>query len=339
MGLGRTGQAFRVRSRGYRISSSQEFGMPEDTFIAIVGPTASGKGTLARAIAGRLGAEILSVDSMKVYRGLDIGTAKPRPEQRGGIRHHLIDLVDPSESYHVAAFVEAAVAAEREVRGRGALPLYVGGSALYLKALRDGLFPDPGEDREYRGALRERAEREGAGPLHAELARIDPESADRIHPNDLKRVVRALEVYRVTGETISARQARFRGRTARPCRWIGVRWARDALDRRIDLRVNRMIEAGLVDEVDALRAADAFGPPASVATSLGAIGYREILAHLDGAITLEEARAEIQLKTRQFARRQLTWFRSFTDIHWIDREEGDDHAALEERVLEIIRAA
>lgn len=307
--------------------------MQTETLIAIVGATASGKGTLARAIAARLGAEILSVDSMKVYRRLDIGTAKPGPEARRGVPHHLIDLVDPTEAFSAAAYLAAAAGAESEVRARGRLPLYVGGTALYLKALRHGMFPDPGGDPAYRASLEARAEREGTGPLHRELKAVDPEAAERIHPNDLKRIARALVVYRVTGEPISRLQTQFKSSAVRPCRWIGMRWERDALGRRIDLRVERMIEAGLVEEVLALEATGALG-----ATSRAAIGYREVLAHLEGRLTLEAARAEMQVKTRRFARRQMTWFRSFPDITWIDRVDGDDHAGIEERAIALISA-
>lgn len=304
----------------------------EKSLIALVGPTASGKGTLARAIAPRLDAEILSVDSMKVYRGLDIGTAKPGVEARQAVAHHLIDLVDSRRTFSVAAYLAAAADAERDVCARDRMPLYVGGTALYLKALRHGMFTDPGRDPEYRAALRARAAQEGTAGLHAELSQVDPEAAGRIHANDLVRIVRALEVYRVAGEPISVLQTQFKGGTGRPVRWIGLGWERDALNRRIDLRVDRMFDAGLIEEVRALREAGALG-----ATSRAAIGYREVLAHLEGKFTAKAARAEIQLKTRQFARRQLSWFRSFTDIIWIDCTEAADHAATQARAMQLIR--
>jgi len=294
---------------------------------AIVGPTASGKGSLARALAGRLGAELLSVDSMKVYRRMDVGTAKPTREARLAVAHHLIDLVDPHEEFSAARYLEHADRAEAEVRSRGREPLFVGGTALYLKALRQGMFSDPGRDPDLRRALGSVAEREGAEALHRRLRSVDPVAADRIHPHDRKRII---QVYHATGLPISALQTQFTSKGRRAC-WLAIRWSRSTLNRRIDERVGRMMKAGFLEEVERLDQDDAFGK-----TSREAIGYRELLAHLAGRCSLGESVERIKVRTRQFARRQATWFRSFPDIHWIEGPEDENVASLApvaERIL------
>jgi tRNA dimethylallyltransferase len=295
---------------------------------AIVGATASGKGSLARRIAGPLDAELLSVDSMKVYRRMDVGTAKPTPEQRAAVPHHLLDLAEPHEPFSVAAFLESARRAEADVRARGRLPLFVGGTALYLKALRQGIFPEPARDAACRRELEAWADREGEGALHRALAEVDPAAARRIHPHDRKRLVRALEVFRTGGQPISDRQTQFAS-SGRPVCWVGIRWPRDQLVRRIELRVDRMMDAGLLDEVRSLVEHRAFGP-----TSREGIGYRELLRHLRGETSLEEAVRQIKVRTRQFARRQDTWFRSFPDIHWLEMDDGRDPGELAREALE-----
>ena len=291
---------------------------PEESFFAVVGLTASGKGRLARMLAKTIDAEILSVDSMKVYRRLDIGTAKPTPEERAVVPHHLLDLVDPDQTYSVARFREDAIQVEAAVQKRGRVPLYVGGTALYLKVLRHGLFPEPGRDPTFRATLQERAEREGSSVVHAWLRRVDPVSAARIHPHDRKRIIRALEVYHVTGRPISDWQQEFE-QQGRPVCWVGVRWSRVDLHERIHRRVERMMAAGFRAEVEALEADGSFGP-----TSQEAIGYRELLAHLRGEKDHEETVEAIKARTRQFAHRQATWFRSFPDIHWLDVDASTD---------------
>lgn len=303
---------------------------PSPALLAIVGPTASGKGTLSRALTGALGAELLSVDSMKVYRGMDIGTAKPTRAMRGAHAYHLLDLVDPHESYSVADYLQAAARTEAEVAARGHKALFVGGTALYLKALRYGLFTDPGLDREYRQELAAVADRAGTAALHLELERVDPEAAGRIHPNDRKRLIRALEVLKTTGRPISDHQTQFIGE-GRSVRWVGLRWSREDLIHRIDARVDRMMEAGFLDEVRRLEAAHAFGE-----TSGEGIGYRELRAHLRQEMPLDKAVEAIRIRTRQFARRQATWFRSFKDIHWLDRLAGDDPEAGTEETLAVL---
>ncbi|MBN2491765.1 MAG: tRNA (adenosine(37)-N6)-dimethylallyltransferase MiaA [Planctomycetes bacterium] len=287
---------------------------PPPRLYAVVGATASGKGSLARALAVRLGAELLSVDSMKVYRGMDIGTAKPTRQERALVPHHLLDLVEPVERFSVAQYLPAASRAEADVRTRGRMPLYVGGTALYLKALRQGIFPEAARDADCRRALEARVDREGATALHRELAAVDPAAAQRIHPADVKRLIRALEVFRTSGEPISGRQTQFAA-PGRPVCWIGIRWPRAELVRRIDERVERMLAAGWLEETRRLAEAGAFGT-----TSREAIGYRELLGHLRGDTTLDEAVRAIKTRTRQLARRQRTWFRSFADIRWLEMD-------------------
>jgi len=289
---------------------------------AIVGPTASGKSTLARSLARRLGAELLSVDSMKVYRGMDVGTAKPTLEARREVPHHLLDLVDPDEEFSTARYLEHANRVEPDVRNRGRIPLYVGGTALYLKALRQGLFSDPGRDPDLRRELESIAEREGTEVLHRRLRSVDPVAASRIHPNDRKRIVRALEVFHSTGSPISALQTQFAS-AGRRVSWLAIRWPRTTLNRRIDLRVDRMMRDGFLEEVRRLDEASAFGK-----TSREAIGYRELLDHLAGRCSRDESVERIKLRTRQFARRQATWFRSFSDLRWLEGPEDEDVSAL-----------
>lgn len=283
--------------------------------IAIAGPTASGKSALALGVASRLGGEIVSVDSMQVYRGLDIGTAKPSPAERALCPHHLIDIVDPAESFSVAAFQALARGAIADISGRGRMPVLAGGTGLYLRAvLRDYDFAAPGEDPEVRRRLTERALAEPGGlpALYRELKEADPVAAARINPNDLRRIVRALEVWHLTGRPISSAW----GHQA-PCYdalVVGLRLPRQVLCQRIDQRVEEMIRAGLIDEVRSLVARGY-----SRALSSGqALGYRELVAHLAGRISLEEAIIRIKLGTRSYARRQMSWFRSEPGLVWID---------------------
>lgn len=300
------------------------------TLRAIVGPTASGKGSLARAVADRVDCDLLVVDSMKVYRGLDIGAAKPTAAVRPHYRYRLLDLVDPRERFSVADWLRAAETAEAEALASGARALFVGGTALYLRALRHGLFEGAGRDDGVRARLEREVDRIGAPGLHARLESVDPTAAARIHPNDAKRIVRALEVFEVSGTPISAVQREARV-DRRPVRWVGLRWSREALRRRIDRRVDRMLDAGLVEEVRALDGAGAFGPTAGEA-----IGYPEIRAHLAGRASLTDAVDSIKRHTAQLARRQMTWFRSWPDIAWIDLDDGADPTEHVERALELL---
>lgn len=300
----------------------------EKRVFVIVGCTATGKGTLARALAGHVGGEIVSVDSMKVYRGMDIGTAKPSPADRATIPHHLIDVADPWEAFSVARFVTLADEAVADIHRRGRPVVAVGGTVLYLKCWYEGLFAGPGADPAIRAAIRRRAATEGLDVLHAELTRIDPPAAARIHRNDLRRIERALEVYQLTGEPISRLQQQWgNARPRRPdwdWRLIGLRRERDETNRRINLRVKRMVEAGLVEEARRVWADPrGVGPQARQA-----VGYAELFDHFAGRGGLEEAIEQIKIHSRQLAKQQRTWLRRLPGVQWIDASGIDDTASL-----------
>ena len=289
---------------------------PEAPLIAVVGPTASGKSAWGPAMAEAVGGEIIGADSRQVYRGLDIGTAKPSREVRARVRHWCVDHVDPRERYHLARFLQEAHAAMADVRARGRRPVLVGGTGQYVWALLEGWsVPAVEPDAEYRHRLQERAEREGAAALHAALAAVDPASAARILPGNVRRVIRALEVYEKTGRPISSWQA---SRRPIPAIIVGPAVERAELDRRIEARVEEMFRAGLVEEVRALLAA---GLPAT-APGLESIGYREVCRHLAGELSPAEATAAVRQATRQLVRRQRVWFRRDDPrIQWLPSVE------------------
>jgi tRNA dimethylallyltransferase len=281
--------------------------------VAIVGPTASGKSALALRLALERSGEIVSCDSLQVYRGLDIGSAKATPEERVLVPHHLLDVAEPGRGFSAADYARLARAAVQEVAARGRLPIVAGGTGLYLRALVEGLFEGPSRDDGLRRRLEAVADRFGDERLHRFLARVDPEAAARIPPRDRVRVVRALEVFRATGRTISEQQ---RG-GAEPLRGfrpllVGLDPGRDALARAVEERARRMLEQGLVDETGRLlrRGVPAEGGP------LGAIGYRQAVAVLRGAMTIEEAERAIVRETLRFAKRQMTWFRHQARVLW-----------------------
>jgi tRNA dimethylallyltransferase len=286
--------------------------------LILTGPTASGKSALALDLAQRLNAEIISADSMTLYRGMDIGTAKPSAADRARVPHHLIDILDPWESASVAWWLERAAAAVRDIEARGKTALFVGGTPFYLKALLCGLFPAPPADHDLRRRLETEAKDRGLEALHARLAAVDPASARRLHPNDVRRVVRALEVWHLTGKPLSEWQQQnwwngdSPGFSRGSCLVVDV--PRPELYARIDRRVEAMFAAGWVDEVRRLRA---LPQPLSREASR-ALGYREIGEFLDARRSLAETVAEVQLRTRQFAKRQLTWFRALPGVEFVD---------------------
>ncbi len=292
----------------------------EPRVVFILGCTGCGKASLGREIARRSGAEILSVDSMKIYRGMDIGTAKPSAEIRAEIPHHCVDLVDPTDEFSVAEFIRHAEQAIAQIHARGRHVLAVGGTALYIKGLVEGLFEGPSADPALRMRLKEEARARGNEVLHARLRAVDPVAAERIHVNDLLRLVRALEVYELTGTPISVLQTQWAAQRNRfDCAFIGLR--RDPADqsRRINQRVHRMVEEGLVDEVDRLvRTYQTFS-----GTAGRALGYAEIIEYRNGACSLAQAVEQIKINTRQFAKGQRTWFRRFRDVDWIDLSADD----------------
>ncbi len=283
---------------------------PDCWFLS--GPTASGKTARALDLARELGAEIVSVDSMAVYRGLDVGTAKPTADERRAVPHHVIDVVAPAERYSVARWLDDAASAVADCRTRGRRILFVGGTPLYLRALRDGLAPLPPAAPALRAALAAEAERLGSAALHARLAAVDPASAARIHANDTKRIVRALEVAETTGRPLSAAFAP----TPHPVfetQFLVLDVPRAELHDRIDRRVERMFAGGIVEETAAaLAAPGGIGP-----TARQAAGYAEAIDLLAGTIDRPEAIRRTQVRTRQLAKRQLTWLRSFPGARWI----------------------
>ena len=287
--------------------------------LLILGVTGSGKGRLAFDLAKATDAEIISVDSMKVYRRMDIGTAKPPKEARERIKYHLIDVVEPSEGFSVGSFVEMAYEAVEQIKGRKKKIIAVGGTALYIKALLYGLFDGPGADEQIRAELRARAEGEGLDGLYSELSSIDPSTAERISPNDARRIIRALEVYRTTGRPISSFQKQW-AEDERPQEhnWsiIGLRREKAEENKRINARVKRMIGEDFVDEVKSLLSED---KPLSKQARC-AIGYAEIIDHLNGKLGLEDAIELIKQNTRRFAKGQRTWFKTFKGINWLDIE-------------------
>ncbi len=303
---------------------------PDVRVVAVVGPTASGKTTVGLHLARELDGEIVSADSVQLYRELDVGSAKPTAEERAAAPHHLIDVVDPDAPYTAADYERDASAAIREIAGRSKVPIIVGGTTLYVRALLHGLCPAPPGDEAIRRRLAERAIAEGWPALHAELATLDPDAASRIHPNDRIRIERALEVVLATGQPLTRVQEThaFPG-NGFPAFQIALRLPRELLYERIDRRVLQMFDEGWIEEVESLleRGYDPDLKP------LQAIGYRDVVQLVRGEQGREEAVRRIQRDTRRFSKRQMTWLRKEPGIHWHDPREG-----LEDTLLRRIRA-
>lgn len=304
------------------------------TIAAVVGPTASGKTALAVELALRFDGEVVSADSMQIYRGLNIATAKPTPAEMRGVPHHMLDVADPGERYSVSRYEQAASACVDDILARGRLPILCGGTGLYIDALlRGGGFLESGEETGLRRELERRWAAEGAEALLAELAGFDPESAARLHPNDQKRILRAIEVYRQTGCTITQHNART---AALPPRYgavmVGLRTdPRQLLYDRINRRVSGMLEAGLEEEARRLLAEGRL-----TGTAAQAIGYKEMLDYFSGAATLEEAAELIRQKSRNYAKRQLTWFQRDDRIHWITYNHPEAQAEVAEKATNFL---
>ena len=301
--------------------------------IFLMGPTAAGKTDLAIELTKVLPCELISVDSALVYRGMDIGTAKPSKAQLAEFPHRLIDILDPAQSYSAADFRSDALAAMAEITARGNIPLLVGGTMLYFKALLDGLADMPAADAQVRAQLEADAQAFGWQALHEQLAVVDPVSAARIHPNDPQRLIRALEVYRVSGmsmtahreqQTAQSTEAAASGRQQLPYTVANLAIApadRKVLHQRIALRFEQMLDQGFLDEVLALRSR---GDLHSGLPSIRAVGYRQVWDHLDGKLTRDEMQERGIIATRQLAKRQFTWLRSWEDLHWLDSLASDN---------------
>ena len=300
--------------------------MSSDALVVVLGPTAVGKSRVAVDLALRFGGEVVNGDSIQVYRGFDIGTDKPTAESRRGVPHHLVDIVGPEVQFTAADFVREALAAARDIASRGKVPVVAGGTGLYLKALLDGLFPEPGRDPAVRAALEAEAREKGLDVLFRRLEAVDPDYARKVRGRDRVRIVRALEVHSATGRPISehfrATESPVKGRTVVR---LGLRLEREELRRRIGDRVDRMFERGFVDEVRGLLAR---GVP-ETAPAFRALGYGHVLRHLRGEIGRAEAAELTKTDTRQYAKRQMTWFRKMDGVAWFSPE---DRAALEEHV-------
>lgn len=284
----------------------------------LTGPTAAGKTQVGLELAERIGAEIVSLDSMTLYVGMGIGTAKPTAEDRTRVPHHLLDLVPPAEDYSLAEYLDAAHEKIHEIRSRGKQVLFVGGTALYLKSLLRGVYQGPPPDWEFREAIEKELAIVGLPELHKRLTVIDPLLAAKLHPNDKRRIIRALEVFRVTGEPLSHRQTHFdEGRSASQCKVFVLSWPRDELHQRIEARVDTMFAAGLVEEVRGLLAN--YGNLSRTASQ--AVGYREVMEYLAKPTSQPNSLTQcidlVKARTRQFARRQETWFRGLPECTFV----------------------
>jgi tRNA dimethylallyltransferase len=279
------------------------------SITCIIGPTASGKSALALALAEQIGGKVLCVDSMTVYRGMDIGTAKPSAEERARVPHHGLDLVDANESFAVSQFVAAADAVIADAKARDVPLVAVGGTPMYFKSLFEGLFEGPSADT----ALRDELAARPVESLAEEVARIDPAAGRRIDRNDQRRLIRAIEVFRLTGKPITEHQREWGNQVRHAATWVGLTWEKEPLNRRINQRVRQMLDAGWIDEVRGLLMQ--YGTLSRTAAT--ATGYAQLAAHLRGELMLEEVFEETKVATRQLASRQTKWFRRFPDVRWV----------------------
>jgi tRNA dimethylallyltransferase len=282
--------------------------------LVIIGPTAVGKTKLSIELAKRFNGEIISGDSMQIYRGMDIGTAKIKKNEMGGIPHHLLDIRDPEEKFSVAEFQQLVRSKISEIAKKGKLPMIVGGTGLYIQSvLYDYQFSDAPADEGFRKELEEKVKERGSQILHQELVEIDPESASHIHPNNARRVIRALEIYHCTGKTMSEYQEKQQPDLLYDTALVGLTMERELLYERINLRVEMMLEEGLLDEVKRL-----YQQNLRDCQSIQAIGYKEIYEYLDGLVTLEQAVDQLKQNSRRYAKRQFTWFKNKMDVKWFD---------------------
>lgn len=299
--------------------------------IVLTGPTAVGKTALSIQLARRIGGEIISADSMQVYRHMDIGTAKIRLEEMDGVPHHLIDILEPTEDFNVVRFQALARAAAEDIYSRGKIPIVAGGTGFYIQALLNDIdFTQIDENTQFREEMERLAAEQGAEVLHERLRAVDPESAEAIHANNVKRVIRALEYYEQTGEKISAHNEAERAKTS-PYHFFYyvLNTDRTVLYERIEKRIDEMMEEGLVEEVRQLQAMGCRRD----SVAMQGLGYKEILDYLDGACTLEDAIYKIKRDTRHFAKRQITWFKREKHVTWINKK---DYNYDEDKILEVM---
>lgn len=305
----------------------------------LTGPTAAGKTRVGIELARRIGAEIISLDSMAVYQEMDIGTAKPSAAERAAVPHHLVNVVPPTEDFSLSEYIDAAHAAIAEIRGRGREVLFVGGTPLYLKAMLRGVYQGPPADWEFRAAIERELQSLPIEALHKRLQVVDPLLAAKLHPNDKRRIVRGLEVFKQTGERLSHLQTHFdEGRPAEAMKVFMLSWPREELHRRIDARVESMFAGGLVEEVRGLLAK--YGTLSR--TAIQAVGYREVVeglqnseCRIQNAEGLKDCIERVKARTRQFARRQETWFRSLSECRFVPMQELKSERDVVEAILKM----
>lgn len=285
--------------------------------IVIVGPTASGKTATSIKVAQKLNGEIISADSMQIYKDMNIGTAKPTKEEMAGIKHYMIDVVSPEENFNVAKYKEMAEKAIEEILSKNKLPIIVGGTGLYVDTLVNGIeFVDVKEDIAYRNEMLEKAQKEGNAVLHEELAKIDKEAAEKIDMNNIRRVIRALEIYKITGKTKTELDEESKKGTKYDYKIYGIEWEREELYKRIEKRVDLMLEEGLIDEVKNVTSKYNISK-----TALQGLGYKEVIEFLNNNISYDEMVEKLKMETRRYAKRQLTWFRRNKKIEWYNINE------------------
>ena len=306
--------------------------MDKGKIAVVIGPTAVGKTDLSIELALRYNGEIISGDSMQVYKGMDIGTAKIMPQEQRGVPHHLIDIKEPDEPFSAAEFQQRAIEAAEDIRCRGRLPIIAGGTGLYIQSvLYDYHFTETPSDPVYRAALEEEVLRDGIEPVYGRLVSIDPESAEKIHPNNTRRVIRALEIFHCTGETMSSQQEQQPEGLKYDTALIGLTMERQKLYSRIDRRVDMMMEAGLLEEAGRF-----YKEGLRNCQSIQAIGYKELYGYFDGTYTLEEAVGQIKQNSRRYAKRQLTWFRNKMDVKWFDMTDAENISCQTEEISDYL---
>lgn len=302
--------------------------------VAVAGPTASGKTALALKIAERFDGEVVSCDSMQIYRHMDVGTAKPSIEEMERIPHHMIDIAEPFENYSVADFAEQARKCIDDILSRGKLPVLAGGTGLYMDSIIENIgFADFGSDEEFRREMQMLADREGNQAVHRLLAEKDPDAAEKIHPNNIRRVIRALEVCRLTGKTFTQVNMESRRQRMYHALIFAIDTDREVLYERINHRVDRMIDEGLVEEVQGLRNMGI----SREHTSMQAIGYKELMEFLDGNCNFDEAVEKIKQESRRYAKRQITWFKRNKDIHWVSVANDEEVKKVLEKCFTFIQ--